>query len=74
MRQLVDEAVDRPLRAARGPRFQAFPEKHDEHRLGGGQVLADRKRGAGRDHDGEVGGDLALEELGDRAVEGLVAR
>ena len=61
VRQLIDEAVDRPLGAAGGPGFEPFAEQHDEHGLGGGQVLADRHRREGRDDDRQIGGNLAVE-------------
>ena len=73
MRELVDEPVDRALRSPGGPGLQALAEQHDEHRFGGGEVLADSQRRERRDDDREIRRDLAIQQLGDRPVERLVA-
>ena len=67
VRQLLDELVDRGLGASRGVGFQPLADKHDEHRLGGGQILAHGKGGRGGDADRQVCGDALLEQLADRA-------
>ena len=72
--QLVHEAVDRPFGPPGGPGLQALAEEHDEHGLGGRQVFSDRQGRARRYDDREVCRDLALEELGNGPVKGLVAR
>ena len=54
-RHLLHKAVNRGGRATGGVPLQPLAHQHDEHRFGGGQVLA---HGQGRDHgdaDGEVG-------------------
>ena len=72
-RKLVHEAVDRRLGASGGPGLQPLADEHDEHGLGGGQVLAHQRRRHGRDDDRQVGRDLALEQVGDGLVERFVA-
>ena len=72
MRQLIDESVNRSFRAPGGPSLQTLAEKHDEHGLGGREVFTNRERGHRRDHNRQIGGNLPVEQLGDRTVERLV--
>jgi hypothetical protein len=56
-----------------GVAFQPLAQQHDEHRFGGGQVLAGRQRRNHRDANGQIRRDLLLEQSGDGVVEGAVS-
>ena len=54
--------------------FQAFAHEHDEHDFRGREVLSDRYRRDGGDHDGQIRGETPLEQVKDRLIDNLVAR
>ena len=69
-----DEAGDRSLGAVDRPVLDPLADQHDEHDLGGGEVLADPDRRAGRDGNRQVRREVPLEQVEDRVADERIAR
>ena len=69
-----DEAGDRPLGPIDRPVLDPLADQHDEHDLGGGEVLPDPHRRARGDRDRQVGREMPLEQVQDRVADERIAR
>ncbi len=65
----LNEAFDRAPGAVHREVLEPLAEQHDEHDLGGGEVLADRDRRAGGDGDGQVRGEVAAQQVLERVAQ-----
>ena len=64
-----DEAFDRAPGAVHREVLEPLAEQHDEHDLGGGEVLADGDRGAGGDRDRQVRREVAAQQVFERVAQ-----
>src|SRR5262245_21831064 len=70
----LHKAGYRPLGAGDGVVFQTLSHQHDEHDFRGGEVFTDGDGSDGRDGNGKVGRQPAIEQIQHGLVNDLVAR